>query len=83
VQARSFGAGQYDEAGATTQPTEQFTPLYNAEPEVTMTTSPRVLATALVVAVTLALSSEITRAQVTTATLYGVVQDSSGAILPV
>ena len=51
-------------------------------PEVTMTTSPRVLAIALVVAVTLVLSSEITRAQVTTATLYGVVQDSSGAILP-
>ena len=48
----------------------------------TMRTSLRVLAIALVVAATLVLSSEAIRAQVTTATLYGVVQDSSGAILP-
>ena len=48
----------------------------------TMRTSLRVLAIALVVAATLVLSSETIRAQVTTATLYGVVQDSSGAILP-
>ena len=47
-----------------------------------MTTSQRVRAIALVSALTLVLSSEITRAQVTTATLYGVVQDSSGAMLP-
>ena len=47
-----------------------------------MTALLRVPAIALVVAATLVLSSEITRAQVTTATLYGVVQDSSGAILP-
>src|SRR5688572_3050890 len=47
-----------------------------------MSPSFRVLASGLVVLVTLFLSSEITRAQVTTATLYGVVQDSSGAMLP-
>ena len=47
-----------------------------------MTTSPRVLAVGLVLGAALALSSGNPRAQVTTATLYGVVQDSSGAILP-
>jgi hypothetical protein len=47
-----------------------------------MRTSCRVLGIALVVTATLIHSSEITRAQVTPATLYGVVQDSSGAILP-
>jgi outer membrane receptor protein involved in Fe transport len=47
-----------------------------------MTTSPRVLAIGLAIAATLVLSSVNLRAQVTTATLYGVVQDSSGAILP-
>ena len=47
-----------------------------------MTTTPRVLAVGLVIAATLVLSSGNPRAQVTTATLYGVVQDSSGAILP-
>jgi outer membrane receptor protein involved in Fe transport len=47
-----------------------------------MTTTPRVLAVGLVIAASLVLSSGNPRAQVTTATLYGVVQDSSGAILP-
>jgi len=46
-----------------------------------MTTFSRVLAIALVSGATL-LFSENAGAQVTTATLYGVVQDSSGAILP-
>ena len=47
-----------------------------------MATSLRVLASGLLFAAALVLSSVNTRAQVTTATLYGVVQDSSGAILP-
>src|SRR5687767_15182084 len=47
-----------------------------------MTTSVRVLAITLLTAATIALFSGNARAQVTTATLYGVVQDTSGAILP-
>ncbi|MEO5739517.1 MAG: TonB-dependent receptor [Vicinamibacterales bacterium] len=43
---------------------------------------PRVLAVALVIPFLLVLSSGAARGQVTTATLYGVVQDGSGAILP-
>ena len=47
-----------------------------------MATLPRVLAVGLLTAATFVLSSVNAPAQVTTATLYGVVQDSSGAILP-
>ena len=47
-----------------------------------MSSSLRVLVSGVLIAATLMLSSENGRAQVTTATLYGVVQDSSGAILP-
>src|SRR5688572_25348557 len=47
-----------------------------------MSPSFRVLASGIVLAATFVLSSVNARAQVTTATLYGVVQDSSGAILP-
>jgi outer membrane receptor protein involved in Fe transport len=42
----------------------------------------RILASGFVIAAAFALFSGTARAQVTTATLYGVVQDSSGAILP-
>ena len=47
-----------------------------------MVTSPRLLAIGLVLLVTLLLPVGHARAQVTTATLYGVVHDSSGAVLP-
>ena len=47
-----------------------------------MSISLRTLATGFFVAAALVLCSGNARAQVTTATLYGVVQDSSGAILP-
>jgi hypothetical protein len=47
-----------------------------------MTTSVRVLAITVLIAATIALFAGNARAQVTTATLYGVVQDTSGAILP-
>src|SRR5688572_31034390 len=47
-----------------------------------MSPSFRVLASGIVLAATFVLFSVNARAQVTTATLYGVVQDSSGAILP-
>src|SRR5687767_7163940 len=47
-----------------------------------MTPSLRVFAASLITAVTLLLPTVNLHAQVTTATLYGVVQDSSGAILP-
>ena len=43
---------------------------------------PRVLAVAFLVPVVFLLSSSAARGQVTTATLYGVVQDGSGGILP-
>src|SRR3954471_9767847 len=47
-----------------------------------MITAPRVFAIVLVITAMIGLSSSSLRAQVTTATLYGVVQDTSGAILP-
>jgi len=47
-----------------------------------MSTFRRLLAIALVLAVALVSSSSPARAQVTTATLYGVVHDGTGAILP-
>src|SRR5438093_1616707 len=47
-----------------------------------MTTSPRLLAIGLVLLATLSLAAGHARGQVTTATLYGVVHDSSGAIVP-
>src|SRR5688572_29130956 len=47
-----------------------------------MTTSRHVLAVGVIVGAMLLLPSLAVHAQVTTATLYGVVQDTSGAILP-
>src|SRR5206468_3556324 len=47
-----------------------------------MTSAPRLLAVALTLTAPLAGSSSPAEAQVTTATLYGVVHDSTGAILP-
>jgi len=47
-----------------------------------MSTMSRALALTLFAVATLLLAPSSARGQVTTATLYGVVQDSSGAILP-
>src|SRR5215470_1314529 len=47
-----------------------------------MVASPRLLTIGLVLLATLFLPAGHARAQVTTATLYGVVHDSSGAVIP-
>src|SRR5712691_2741271 len=50
--------------------------------EISMVSFRRLLSIALTVVAALVASSAVARAQVTTATLYGVVHDSTGAILP-